>query len=97
MDKHIVSQINNSSAQLLDVRTQKEWDSSHAAYAVHIPLPELNSKTLTILNIDKPIFVYCQSGNRAGQAMNVLKKIGYDAHNIGGLSDWQAAGGELVS
>ena len=30
---------------------------------------------------------------RSGSAVQVLKKLGYDAHNIGTIRDWAAAGG----
>ena len=95
MDKKTVSIVNDNDAQLLDVRSQEEWDSGHAKPAVHIPLQEFSEKTLAKLRMDKPVYVYCQSGNRAGQATNYLKQIGYAAYNIGGLSDWQSAGGKV--
>jgi rhodanese-related sulfurtransferase len=43
----------------------------------------------------KPIGVFCAVGGRAGQAVQALKALGYDAHNLGGFSDWAAAGGPV--
>lgn len=45
------------------------------------------------LDKDKPVFVYCASGNRAGKVSEYLNKHGYRVVNIGGLSDWMKAGG----
>jgi rhodanese-related sulfurtransferase len=32
---------------------------------------------------------------RSGAAVQSLKKLGYDAHNIGTIRDWAAAGGAI--
>ncbi len=95
MENNIVLEVLNKRAQLLDVRTKEEWNDGHAKPAINIPLQELNKNTMKSLKTDLPIYVYCQSGNRSGVATNILKQAGYDAHNLGGLRDWQAAGGEI--
>ncbi|MEZ5030799.1 MAG: rhodanese-like domain-containing protein [Saprospiraceae bacterium] len=43
---------------------------------------------------DKPVFVYCRSGNRSGQAMDQMKKMGFrEVYNLqGGIGAWSAAG-----
>ncbi|HET9098705.1 MAG TPA: rhodanese-like domain-containing protein [Candidatus Saccharimonadales bacterium] len=97
MNKDIVSDVHRKRAQLLDVRTLPEWSDSHASPAVHIPLQELNENNLSILSPELPIYVYCQSGNRAGLAVKVLEQKGFKAFNIGGLTDWKSAGGEISS
>lgn len=97
MDKDTVAQVNDGQVQLLDVRTQEEWDSGHAQPAIHIPLQALEDNPLIGLATDKPVYVYCHSGNRAGQATKTLRDKGYEAYNVGGLSDWEAAGGKVMT
>ncbi len=42
------------------------------------------------------VAVYCASGGRSQMAAQVLISLGYrEVHNIGGLFDWQAAGGAI--
>lgn len=96
MENNIVLEVVNKRAQLLDVRTKEEWETGHAKPAINIPLSDLNEKTMGNLSKNRPIYVYCQSGNRSGQATSLLKQKGYDAHNLGGLHEWQSAGGEIT-
>ena len=45
----------------------------------------------------KPVCVYCASGGRSGRAAQMLQQMGYDqVHNVGGLGDWIAGGGQVV-
>lgn len=41
---------------------------------------------------DKPVILYCRSGNRSGRVAELLKCDGYDTVNLGGFKDWVAAG-----
>jgi len=46
---------------------------------------------------DERIYVYCKAGGRAEQAKTILEENGFtNVINIGGLSDWEASGGEVV-
>jgi rhodanese-related sulfurtransferase len=47
---------------------------------------------------DTKFHVYFRSGNRATTAVEILEQAGYtDVTNIGGLTDWQAAGGDVTT
>ncbi len=88
---------------VLDVREISEVQASGTAEGgVHIPLgllplradpkaPDYDKR----LDAAKPIAVFCAVGGRAGQASTLLAKLGYQAHNIGGLGDWIGAGGAV--
>ena len=88
---------------VLDVRETDEVQASGTAKGgVHIPLgllplkadpkaPDYDKR----LSADKPIAVFCAVGGRAGNAVQFLRKLGYDAHNIGGFGDWANAGGPV--
>ena len=77
---------------LLDVREDYEFNNGHVPGAAWIPLGELPNR-LNELPKDKTIVAVCRSGNRSGQATELLRQQGFDAHNMqGGMLAWQAAG-----
>lgn len=93
-----VKAIEAGDAELIDVRTQAEWDGGHAPQAQHFELSRLEAGELPGLPKDAAIYVYCRSGNRSGMAVALLEKAGYtNVTNAGGLADWQAAGGDVTS
>lgn len=77
-------------AVLLDVRSEDEYREGHVEGSINIPLNKLAAINLPKEN---PIFVYCLSGGRAGRAAAFLNKMGYEAVNIGGVSNYS---GKLV-
>ena len=97
-----VRRVADGTMTLLDVRNADEVArSGKAAGAVHVPLtllpmradprsPDFDAR----LAPDHPVAVYCASGARSGQAVQVLQRLGFaEAHNIGGFGDWVRAGG----
>lgn len=77
---------------LLDVRTEEEYQSQHAKGSHLIPLAELPDADLE-WDKETPIFVHCQMGGRAEQAMVILKEKGYTSvTNLGGISDLEKLG-----
>ena len=73
---------------LFDVRTPEEYNSGHIAGAVNIPVEVLQSR-LSEVPRDRPIIVYCHSGNRSTQAANILADAGYtNIRNLGGINAW---------
>jgi len=77
---------------LLDVREVGEFQQGHVPGTVNIPLGELRDR-LSELPKNKPIFVYCQVGQRAYYATRLLRLDGYDARNLSGgyktYCNWQ--------
>jgi rhodanese-related sulfurtransferase len=93
-----VRQVQAGDAKLLDVRTEEEWDAGHAPQAERFELSRLEAGELPDVPKDAKIHVYCRSGNRATTAVEILEQAGYtDVTNIGGLTDWQAAGGDVTT
>lgn len=85
-------------AQLLDVRERSEWDEGHAEDAILFPLARIEAGELPKLDKGAPIFVYCRTGRRAAIAVDIMRAAGFtDVTNIGGLDDWKAAGGAVVT
>ena len=75
---------------IVDVRTREEYDSGHIEGALLLPIQELEDR-LTELPVDKPIIVYCQSGDRSSTAANILVENGFkQVYDMGGIGDWTA-------
>ena len=72
---------------IIDVRTEAEWNSGYLENAIHIPLDTIEKNiTLTELDKNKEIYLYCRSGNRSGKATSILQNLGYkNVTNIGGI------------
>jgi rhodanese-related sulfurtransferase len=86
-------------APLLDVRTPAEFDQSHLAGArnADVMAPDFLERVEALnLGKDRPVYVYCRSGNRSGRAADLLRQRGYDAHNVGGIGALSRAGLQLA-
>ncbi len=79
----------NPNAVIIDVRTADEWNGGHIKGAVRVDWQNIRQGVASMgLALDQPIFLYCQSGNRAGKAEKVLLDQGYtQVYNLGGLVD----------
>lgn len=89
-----VQLLNNDDTILLDVREDKELSDGTINGAKHITLGSLGTRITELQSAkDKPILVYCRSGNRSGIACQQLTKEGFsDVHNLaGGIVGWQSA------
>lgn len=91
-------------AVLLDIRDAPELEKTgRAAGSHHIPrgMLEFRADPDTpfhdpVLQLDRPVVLHCASGGRAALAGKLLKDMGYvEVYNMGGFSDWQAAGGAV--
>jgi rhodanese-related sulfurtransferase len=76
-----------SGATLLDVRSPEEWGDGHIEGAVHIPVNELGAR-MAELPKDKPVVVYCYSGNRSKRAAQQLAGAGYEVRDLGPMDEW---------
>ncbi len=63
-------------SQLVDVRTKNEFKKSRILGARNIPISEFNNIETKLLK-NKPVLVYCQSGNRAYRAAKKLANSDY--------------------
>ncbi len=83
---------------LLDVRTEKEWNSGHIEGAIHIHGGKLQ-ENMDQVPRDKPVAVICGSGYRGSIAASFLKREGFEnvSNVLGGMSAWKAGGLPIVS
>lgn len=83
-------------AVLIDVREVSEYEEGHIPGAINIPIRTL-AQNLEFIPTDQPVWIYCQSGWRAGMAVSALRMMGYD--NVlaypPGWGGWSAAGEEV--
>ncbi len=71
-------------AQLLDTRTDSEYNSGHAdGFDTHIPVDLLRQR-MDELDITRPVYVMCQSGLRSYIACRILSQNGFDCYNFAG-------------
>ena len=93
----LYAHLGSSGVMIVDVRTPSEYQSGHIAGAVNEPLQNINV-WFKELPENKPVYLYCHSGNRSRQAAEFLKKKGF--RNIyneqGGIIAWERRNYPLV-
>ena len=81
-------------AFLIDVRTGPEYEAGHIEGAINVPLVSIHFIVNHVRDIQAPVYVYCQSGARSGQAVSMIREMGYkNVKNIGGINRYK---GKLV-
>lgn len=81
--------VERGEATLLDVRTVQEFNEGHAPGAVNIPIQVIRER-MNELPKDKPVVVYCRSGNRSATAKQILDAAGFTrVIDIGPMPDWE--------
>lgn len=82
---------------LLDCREPNEYHLAHIPGAVFIPRGQLETHIEAQVPRDRPIVIYCASGNRSVFATETLLQMGYRdvASMSGGIRGWVEAGGEV--
>lgn len=78
---------------LLDVREVEEYTQVRLPGASLLPLSELDLR-LDAIPRDRPVVLYCRSGNRSAQAVAWLRAQGWEnVHNLrGGIFAWYQRG-----
>ena len=79
---------------LLDVRTQKEYDSLHIPGAMHIDILKGEfDMNIASLNKQDTYYVYCRSAKRSDSAVNIMKNQGFiNTYQLkGGMKSWKGA------
>lgn len=95
--KELNELIQKGEVALLDVRTPAEHAGKHVPGARLMPLDELSAESLRAAGgfaVEKPVYLLCQSGNRAKRAAEKLTAQGYARCVVvtGGTAAWEAAG-----
>jgi rhodanese-related sulfurtransferase len=82
-----------SEAIVLDVRTEEEFESGYIPNAINIDI-RLGAGFIDELNkLDKtaPYYVYCRSGARSAQAVQIMQDMGFvfSYNLLGGILAWE--------
>ena len=74
---------------IVDVRSLEEVKTGIIQDAIHIEWTQIDEEINNIdITKDKPIYLYCRSGNRSGKAAVMLEKIGFtNVINAGGIDE----------
>ncbi len=80
------SELAKSGAQVLDVRTEDEFEEAAVKGALNIPLLNLRDR-IDDLDRMRSVVVYCNTGERSAAAAFILGKVGFEAYALqGGLA-----------
>jgi rhodanese-related sulfurtransferase len=90
--------IRNVDPFILDVRTEREFAGGHLPGATLIPVQTLQQRIGELdAQKERPVFVYCRTGNRSTVAARMLIDRGFtQVINLRrGIVEWQRAGLEI--
>ena len=78
----------DSSAQVVDVREQYEWDEGRIEGTIHIPISSLGQERNKV-DAGRPVIFSCRVGGRSMMAAQAFRAAGYDAYSMaGGILLW---------
>lgn len=81
--------IKDQDAILIDVRRPEEYAEGYLEDAINIPNECIEDIERIVQDKNRNIYLYCRTGNRSGQSLEKLKKLGYkNVYNIGGIEDY---------
>ena len=75
---------------IISVRKPEDYAAGHIPGAINLSPAELfTPEVLATIPQDKPVVVYCYTGQTASQVVSALNMLGYDASNlVWGMSGW---------
>lgn len=91
---------NDEDAIFIDIREESEYKVGHIMGNTHIPMSSFQKRVVELDKYkDKPVIVYCTSGNRSAGAAGKLRKAGFTSVYTlqGGAAAWEKAGLPLSS
>lgn len=102
--ERVAEMLREGEVELIDVRTDEEWEAGRVAGARHVRLEQLPVEAESIPR-DRPVVFQCRSGSRSGMAAEALRQAGWDAYNMReGLLAWverglplEPEGGEVIA
>ncbi|MFT4575772.1 MAG: rhodanese-related sulfurtransferase [Polaribacter sp.] len=97
--KEFQKMIGKNGAQLIDVRTPKEYEKGHLkeALLINYMADDFISNAFKGLDKSKPVLIYCASGGRSAKSAKIYKEAGFTkVYNLlGGFRAWKAKNLEI--
>lgn len=87
--------LQDEDVQLVDVRTVAEYSKGHLPQSLNINVLDERFSGIAeeVLDLDKPVAVYCKSGKRSRKAAWILSRKGYRVINLDkGYENWKELG-----
>ncbi|HET9122221.1 MAG TPA: rhodanese-like domain-containing protein [Acidiferrobacteraceae bacterium] len=84
--------VNHKAGVFVDVREAQEYTAGHIPKARNIPLSRMAQPGPELAKLkDRPVVLYCRSGQRSARAAALLRKQGFTSvYNLaGGFTHWQ--------
>ena len=94
-----VKKIASEKYLLIDVRTAEEFAAGHIQGAINIDYYSADfSKQIGKIEREKPILLYCRSGNRSARSMNIMYEMGFVEvkHLACGIKGWKAENRKII-
>ena len=86
--------IASPSVQLVDARTPQEFNEGNIQGSINIDVMtgHFGEDAIKLLDKERPVAVYCRSGNRSKNAAKMLSMMGYDVIELDkGYKAWSEA------
>jgi rhodanese-related sulfurtransferase len=85
--------LNHENAIMIDMRSDRDFRDGHIVNAVHAPADNSDMSARLEKYRDRPLIVYCRSGQRSMPVCSKLRKQGFEkVYNLkGGVLGWQQA------
>jgi len=83
--KRMIPELKTKGAQIVDVRSEKEFQFGNNPDSINIPISEI-ATGLEKLKKNMPVIVCCATGTRSAMAARVMKSKGFEVYNAG---NWQ--------
>ena len=78
---------------ILSVRQAEDYAKGHIAGAINIPFAKGMQEQFSQIPTDKPVVVYCYTGQTSSQTTAILRLLGYEAYSLqGGMGKEGGAG-----
>ncbi|PKM51920.1 MAG: sulfurtransferase [Firmicutes bacterium HGW-Firmicutes-7] len=72
----------NDEMVILDIRSAEDYAKGHVIGAINVPWGTAISDNITKIPQDKEVFIYCYTGQTAGQAVMTMNLAGINARSI---------------